>query len=226
MKVGISPFGIWRPGYPPGIRGFDAVQRDLRRRPELDQRGLGRLLRAATLLEADAPQQPYDDLLGWWVDQNTLERHIWPGLFTSRAGNVLAAPEIIDEVERTRGQPGASGNVHFSMKALLSNQDSVATRLATQSIWNRHSCRRLHGWNPECRAPTARVQPDSLSGRTVVSFSPTGTRVVRLWVVQAHAGDRWFTRFVPGTERRGCSPSTPPPWFPTASSCERSTAPE
>ena len=23
VKVGISPFGIWRPGHPPGIAGFD-----------------------------------------------------------------------------------------------------------------------------------------------------------------------------------------------------------
>jgi len=24
VKVGISPFGIWRPGNPPQIKGFDA----------------------------------------------------------------------------------------------------------------------------------------------------------------------------------------------------------
>ncbi len=50
MLVGISPFGIWRPGSPRGRHRARLVQRDLRRLETLARRGLARLPRAAALL--------------------------------------------------------------------------------------------------------------------------------------------------------------------------------
>ena len=31
-----------------------------------------------------AAAQPYEPLLTWWIDENTLDRNIYPGLFTSK----------------------------------------------------------------------------------------------------------------------------------------------
>ncbi len=41
VKFGISPFGIWRPGSPPSVRGLDALRRALRRLAEVAAARLG-----------------------------------------------------------------------------------------------------------------------------------------------------------------------------------------
>jgi uncharacterized lipoprotein YddW (UPF0748 family) len=131
VKVGISPFGIWRPGNPPGIAGFDAYA------------GLyadSRLWLREGWVDYFTPQlywpikqekQSYPKLLAWWRDQNPKGRHIWPGLIPSRVtGGERGWPaqEIADQIRITREQ-GAGGNIHFSMKALMRNRGGVADKL-------------------------------------------------------------------------------------------------
>ena len=50
VKFGVSPFGIWRPHYPPQIRRFRRLCRTLRRLAQMAGQRLGGLLRAAALL--------------------------------------------------------------------------------------------------------------------------------------------------------------------------------
>lgn len=40
-----------------------------------------------------------------------------------------SAKEIIRQIEATRATPGATGNIHFSMKALMNNYDGIADKL-------------------------------------------------------------------------------------------------
>ena len=54
VKVGISPFGIWRPGHPPGIAGFDQYAELYADAKLWLNEGWVRLLHPATLL-ADRP---------------------------------------------------------------------------------------------------------------------------------------------------------------------------
>ncbi len=54
VRVGISPFGIWRPGNPPQIHGLDAYATIYAELEELAGEGMGRLFRAATLLADSA----------------------------------------------------------------------------------------------------------------------------------------------------------------------------
>ena len=93
--------------------------------------------------------QSYPKLLSWWAEQNVKERHLWPGNFTSRVGvkptrdagrerqedckekvgAAWTADDIIRQIEVTRATPGASGNVQFSMKALMRNIGGIADKL-------------------------------------------------------------------------------------------------
>jgi uncharacterized lipoprotein YddW (UPF0748 family) len=129
VKVGVSPFGIWRPGNPPGIAGFDPY---------------GELYADAKLwfnegwVDYYSPQlywpiaqekQSFPKLLEWWVSQNAKKRHLWPGLYTSRvtgAEKGWRPKEVVDQVEIARKHPGAGGVIHFSMKALLRNPEGLA----------------------------------------------------------------------------------------------------
>jgi uncharacterized lipoprotein YddW (UPF0748 family) len=146
VKVGISPFGIWRPGRPPQARGFDAFEglhADARR---WVREGWMDYVSPQLYWKLEAPQQPYRRLLDWWIDQNDQGRHVWPGLYASR---VLAAgakekdgkpapswapTDVIGQIEATRAAGfgpgiGGTGNVHFSMVAIAQNRRGLADEL-------------------------------------------------------------------------------------------------
>ena len=133
VKFGVSPFGIWRPGSPPSITGFDAyVQLYADSRKWLRNGWVDYYTPQLYWPIADTPHS-YSTLLHWWVDQNVRHRNIWPGQYTNKAGangeRGWRAQEIIDQVDSTRAIPGASGNVHFSGRAFLENPDSLLERL-------------------------------------------------------------------------------------------------
>lgn len=136
VKFGISPFGIGKPSLlPPGIAGFsqyDKLYADVE------------LWLAQGWLDYLAPQlywpiaqsaQAFRVLNGYWLQQNTQGRHIWPGLYTSRLDDTdksWASEEILNQVQATREQANA-GHIHFSMAALLQNRKQIADRLSLDS---------------------------------------------------------------------------------------------
>ncbi|MDQ8149789.1 MAG: family 10 glycosylhydrolase, partial [Gemmatimonadota bacterium] len=87
VKFGVSPFGIWRPGYPAGIRGFDAYAELYADARTWAREGWVDYLSPQLYWPSGRPEQSYPDLLRWWGEQNTLGRHLWPGNFTSRVGD-------------------------------------------------------------------------------------------------------------------------------------------
>ena len=137
VKVGISPFGIWRPGFPEQIKGFDSYEKLY---------GDSRLWLREGWIDYFTPQlywpiaqipQAYPVLLDWWLGENVLARHIWPGHNASRAaaGGTWAPDELNAQIRATRATT-ASGDVLFSMRALMPvntvSRDSVSVGVATQ----------------------------------------------------------------------------------------------
>jgi uncharacterized lipoprotein YddW (UPF0748 family) len=205
VQVGVSPIGIWRPGHPRQICCYDPYQ-------ELyaDSR---KWLRSGWL-DYFVPQiyRPiahtnlsYPVLLGWWAGENVKGRHLWPGNFTSRVGNQRdgnwRTDELVGQVYVTRGQPGATGNVHFTMNVFMQNPDSLVERLA----------------NDAYREPALVPATPWLGGRApsrpavALAAGPRGGATVRMepgagapparWVVQSRFGDRWRTEILPGGAR-------------------------
>ena len=133
VKFGISPFGIYRPGIPEGIKaGVDQYADLYADALKWYQKGWVDYYTPQLYWPIKQTPQSYPVLLKYWVDVNTAERHFWPGNFTGRTnpndGN-WPAQEVVDQINLTRGQKGATGNVHFSMKAFMQNFNGVATAL-------------------------------------------------------------------------------------------------
>jgi len=123
VKVGVSPFGIWRPGYPEQVRGLDAYKELFADSRKWVANGWLDYVVPQLYWPVAQTAQSYPVLLHWWAEQNAKGRHLWAGNFTSRAAG-LASPvwgtgELLEQIRLTREEPGASGNVHFSMKALM-----------------------------------------------------------------------------------------------------------
>ncbi|MBC7895792.1 MAG: family 10 glycosylhydrolase [Cytophagaceae bacterium] len=134
VKVGISPFGIWRPGYPSTVRGFDPYAELFADARLWLNQGWVDYFTPQLYWRLGAPAQPHGDLLAWWRGENRQARHVWPGNYTGRAsaarGVSWPVSEIIAQVQETRRQLGAlSGNVHFPLNAFTVNTDSMVERM-------------------------------------------------------------------------------------------------
>ncbi|MBK6459184.1 MAG: family 10 glycosylhydrolase [Gemmatimonadetes bacterium] len=92
VKFGISPFGIWRPGYPESVRGFDAYDRLYADSRKWLNEGWVDYWTPQLYWKLGAPLQSYRDLLAWWRAENRLGRNLWPGNYTSRASARRSAP--------------------------------------------------------------------------------------------------------------------------------------
>jgi uncharacterized lipoprotein YddW (UPF0748 family) len=135
VKFGVSPFGIWRPGYPASVRGFDAYESLYADSKKWLNEGWLDYWTPQLYWRTTASAQRYADLLTWWRGQNLKGRHVWPGNYTSRASARLRSTwpveEVVEQIQETRAQLSpSSGNVHFSMDAFLVNRDSLNERLA------------------------------------------------------------------------------------------------
>jgi uncharacterized lipoprotein YddW (UPF0748 family) len=197
VKFGVSPFGIWRPGHPEGIHGFDAYASLYADSRKWLAEGSLDYFTPQLYWKIGSSGQSYPVLLKWWRRQNKLERHLWPGNFTSRVANPDSGDwpvdEIIHQIEVTRQQPGASGNVHFSMKALLEDRGGMAEALAT-GPYQKPALVPASTWlgNQSPATPEARLHDTKLYLRMPNNCAPW------LWVVQTQSTDGWQTTIVPG----------------------------
>ena len=84
IKFGVSPFGIWRPGHPASVRGLDQYAVLYADAKKWLNEGWVDYLTPQLYWAADKPEQRYDQLLKWWVGENLMGRHIWPGNYTGK----------------------------------------------------------------------------------------------------------------------------------------------
>ena len=68
VKFGISPFGIWRPGYPASVRGLDAYTTLFADARKWLADGWVDYFSPQLYWRIDAPQQSYPALLAWWAN--------------------------------------------------------------------------------------------------------------------------------------------------------------
>jgi len=134
VRVGISPFGIWRPGVPSGIEaGLDAYE-DLGAdaRKWLAKGWVDYL--APQLYWRDQPRkQSFSALLEWWRDQGS--RPVWPGIATSRINSDedpgRPASEILKQIGLSRTiDKNWVGHIHWSISGLQENRGGISTTLA------------------------------------------------------------------------------------------------
>lgn len=206
VRFGVSPFGIWRPGFPASVRGLDSYEEIFADARKWLRNGWVDYLAPQLYWPLGRPQQDYSTLLAWWVSQNVHGRHIWAGLNASLAKDTApkgrGAAEILDQIRLTRAQPGASGEVFFSMKVFMQDPDSVAERIARDS----YADAALVPASPWLDAsapglPQAQPRLDMQSGEMVIDLDPAkGEKAPWLWVVQARSPTGWTTQILPGSQ--------------------------
>jgi uncharacterized lipoprotein YddW (UPF0748 family) len=207
VLVGISPFGIWRPGHPEGIEGldqYDTLYADARK---WLREGWVDYYTPQLYWQIEGPQS-YPKLLEWWEGENVKGRHLWPGNGAHNvrrddrvepARNAWKAEELLNQIELTRKIVDQPGNIHFSMKCLIDNRDGLNDKLkkglyAEQAVipavdW-------LGGKTPG--RPQLKAVQNS-KGMALTLKAGEGEKPWQ-WIVRVGAGDNWRTRVLPAGE--------------------------
>jgi uncharacterized lipoprotein YddW (UPF0748 family) len=132
-RVGVSPFGLPKPGMrPEGIAGFsqyDKLYADV----ELWLReGWMDYLAPQLYWPRAQTAQAFEPLLQAWRALNPLGRPIHPGLYTSRINDTPQSwqpDEVLAQIDAVRRLSPGSGHIHFSMAALAQNRKGIADAL-------------------------------------------------------------------------------------------------
>lgn len=133
VRIGISPFGIWRPGVPGGttasIDAYEHLSADSRK---WLANGWCDYLSPQLYWRINS-EQSFTRLLTWWRQQG--ERPVWPGIATARVNSTddpgRPASEIVNQVSLTRtvGRNWV-GHVHWSVKSLMQNRGGVSSAVS------------------------------------------------------------------------------------------------
>ncbi|TAG10862.1 MAG: hypothetical protein EAZ42_02260 [Verrucomicrobia bacterium] len=135
VRVGISPFGIWRPGVPSGIEaGIDSYEQLAGDSRKWLKNGWVDYLAPQLYWRESPRKQSFSLLLNWWRQQGS--RPVWPGIATSRIQSSedpgRPASEITRQIQTSRKIGGASnGQLHWSVKSLVRNQGGIAKQLGS-----------------------------------------------------------------------------------------------
>jgi uncharacterized lipoprotein YddW (UPF0748 family) len=205
VKFGISPFGIWRPGYPPQITGLDSHAELYGDSRKWVNEGWGDYFTPQLYWPIDRENQSYPVLLEWWVEQNRKGRHMWPGNYSDKVGlgsTGWEAQEILDQIRATRAQRGATGNVFFSMRSFMNGTTGLPEKIASGP----YATRALVPASPWLDSippsmPIVRSGRDAGSGALRLTLQPQGAEPTWLWVIRSRANGQWTTDIVPGFTR-------------------------
>jgi uncharacterized lipoprotein YddW (UPF0748 family) len=187
IAVGISPFGIWRPGHPAGITGLNAYSEIFADSRRWLREGWVDYMAPQLYWPIDGAQSRFTRLNEWWREQNIRQRHLWPGLHTERE-TVTRSPWSAGEIQRQIGvlraanSPGG-GHIHFRMSALRPLSSALhSTSYAEPAL------------TPAMPWLDARIPaPPTLSiSMSALSIRTADTVPVRWFAVQTlDAGGRW-----------------------------------
>jgi len=200
VKFGISPFGIWRPDHPPGIRGLDAYDTLYADARKWLQQGWLDYCAPQLYWPSTAKAQSFPALLDWWNAQNPKRRHVWPGLNTAMAGQ-WGTEELLRQLRWTRQQPVSAGHIHWHLPGLL-GQTNLVRSLRGETYAQAAlvpACAWLPGHTPE--RPRLEVGTETGTQRVHLQWKSNSKEPVPFWFLQVLQPEGWSSRRLGGETR-------------------------
>ncbi len=191
VRVGISPFGIWRPGVPSGIEaGIDSYEELSGDSRKWLKNGWVDYLAPQLYWRISPQKQSFPLLLGWWRQQGS--RPVWPGIATERIGGSdgRGASEITSQIDLSRKiGKNWNGHIHWSAKSLVKNQGGIATKLA--GTYTQPAAVPPMPWLSSKLPGSPGVSATVEGGNTLVRCTPDGS-TAKL-AIQTKIGGTWRT---------------------------------
>ncbi|MGD0258521.1 MAG: family 10 glycosylhydrolase [Verrucomicrobiota bacterium] len=197
VKFGISPFGIWRPGNPPQIKGFDAFAELYADSRKWLANGWVDYFAPQLYWAIDPPDQSFPVLLRWWAEQNTKGRNLCPGLDSTKVSSRSQdrhgwqPQEIVNQIRLTRTQTGANGHIHWNMKSLM--RDGAFDELLERELYQQPALMPSSPWLGRAQPgkPKLTVAQGDRASQLEISWAANGPGKAWLWLLQTRASGEW-----------------------------------
>ena len=200
VKFGISPFGLWRPGYPESACCFDQYNVLYADAKLWLNKGWIDYFTPQLYWPTKRIPLSFPVLLGWWEKENTQHRHLWPGISVGRDTGIVTVDETINQIMITRGMvPESKGVVHWSISSDIKNTNLVKAldagpykngALVPNSPW-------LDKVAPEPPAVSITKEQDSIQ----VKWNHQNESDVFHWVVYFQYGNKWSYKILNSKEK-------------------------
>ncbi len=190
VRFGVSPFGIYRPGMPPGIVGLDAYATIYCDPLEWVEQGWVDYVAPQLYWPTTQTAQAYGALLPWWAETTSGKAWVFAGNSLTKLGTDSAwtLDEIRQQILITRANrdSGALGNLFFRWQNLADDLLGIASMLE-QELYAEPALP-----PPLIAAQQANPTPPLLSADgTQVSISHPAPSALRAFAVYAHVDDQW-----------------------------------
>lgn len=200
VKFGISPFGIWRPGYPEQIRGMDAYDRIYADSKKWLNNGWLDYFAPQLYWQINEKAQSFPVLLKWWNTQNLKKRILVPGLNTARVGNKSwESNEIIEQIRIARKTPDVNGHIHWNITSLTQNRDSISDKLSTL-LYQDVSLMPRYYWldSSAPSSPKVYISSTAKNNNLIIHIEPRNREKPFIWLVQIKNKTTWSSKTIPG----------------------------
>ena len=128
IRFGISPFGIWKPNHPVGIKGMNPYEQLFADSRKWMQEGWVDYIAPQLYWSTESKDHNFTRILDWWRSQNIKNVNIYPGLaiykvpqFREGANQILRQIQVINQRQDVRGY------IHFNLKPILDNRQTSST---------------------------------------------------------------------------------------------------
>ena len=206
VKFGVSPFGIWRPGHPPQIKGMDAYVDIYADSFRWFANGWLDYFSPQLYWPIEQEAQSFPALLDWWAKQNFQGRHLWPSVNSSKviAEGKAAWPatQIARQVLITERNQVATGNIHYSAKALIRLDAGLGESLL-RNCYKEQALVPASPWLSERTPakPVLMMARDSARKSIQLNWESGDTGGAAQWVLQTRRRSGWTTEILPSNQR-------------------------
>ena len=190
VKFGLSPFGIYRPGYPESVEGFDQYEQLYADARLWFNKGWVDYFAPQLYWPITRLNLSFPVVLGWWTKENSMNRHLWPGISVGRDTSARTVIETMNQIMVSRGMlPESKGVIHWSISSVTKNP-AMAKGLI-EGPYRRQAIVPSSPWL-DSKPPMAPVASNEKAGDSLrISWShPTEADVFK-WVVYYKYGNRW-----------------------------------
>ncbi len=191
VKFGISPFGIYRPGQPPGITGLDAYNVLYADAKKWMEQGWVDYIAPQLYWRINQTRQSYPTLLKWWTSINPLQRHIYAGNNLAQLdGKSWKSSEIDQQVRISRSllENLSLGNVFFDVDSIVDNRQAIADKLR-YSLYNQPALPPTISWQQTLLpSPPTNLQ---FNNRKLGWDGEFKNPDIRCWTLYRQNGDTW-----------------------------------
>ena len=197
VKFGVSPFGIWRPKNPPGIKGFDAYAEIYADSLKWLREGWCDYFAPQLYWGIAPPQTSFTTLLDWWNSENIHQRHIWPGINSLKVGTGWEPAEIVNEIRAMR-RFSDDGQIHWNSSALMKNGPLDVALL--RDCYQQPALIPASPWLDAIPPVAPKLHVTTWKNTLTIGWENGGTKPVRLWVLQCRTNAVWTTEIFPANE--------------------------